>query len=105
MPNSTQPDLVKVTEVFLIPCSFLVAALGTADTNPHRVGVSVIGLVISCLWWVCCSEAIAELKSSNSDAAATRRIRIMSWLPIVFVACWALSVVAHVMLWSQPLGH
>jgi hypothetical protein len=107
MTNSSHPDLVKVTEIFLIPSSFLVAALGTADSNPHRAGVSIMGLVISSLWWVCCSEARAELHPPNSDAAAapTRRIRIMSWLPAFFVACWALSVVVHVVLWGQPLGH
>jgi hypothetical protein len=32
--GSSDPDLVKVTEVFLVPSSFLVAALGTADSNP-----------------------------------------------------------------------
>jgi hypothetical protein len=34
----------------------------------------------------------------------SRRIRIMSWLPVIFVMCWILSVVAHLMLWNRPLG-
>lgn len=46
MNSSSAPDLVKITEAFLIPSSFLVAALGTADTNLHRAGVSLVGLVI-----------------------------------------------------------
>ena len=44
------PDLIKVTELFLIPSSFLVAALGTDDTNPHRSAVSLLGLIVSGLW-------------------------------------------------------
>jgi hypothetical protein len=36
--TSSDPDLIKVTELLLVPNSFLVAALGTADTNPHRGG-------------------------------------------------------------------
>ena len=106
MTNPSHPDLVKVTEIFLIPSSFLVAAVGTADTNPHRAAVSLVGLMVSWLWWLCCSEAFAELRSIEASAAApTRRIRIMSWLPALFVACWAVSLVVHVWLWGQPLGH
>jgi hypothetical protein len=107
MTDKPDPDLVKTTEIFLIPSSFLVAALGTADTNAHRAAVSLIGLVVSLKWWVCSHEALAELRRSHAEMAATpsRRIRIMYWLPIFFAACWLVSIVAHVMLWGQPLGH
>lgn len=108
MSSSQDPDLVKVTEVFLIPNSFLVAALGTADTNPHRFAVSMISLVISVLWWVCSREAQLERLRADPDAATggqSRRIRIMSWLPVFFVGCWAASVVMHLWLWNTPLGH
>ncbi len=107
MNSSSNPDLIKVTEVFLIPSSFLVAALGTADTNPHRAAVSVIGLVVSVLWWVSSWEALAEQTASDDSPKASilsRRIRIMSWLPVFFVVCWILSVVAHLLLWNRPLG-
>jgi hypothetical protein len=107
MNSSSNPDLIKVTEVFLIPSSFLVAALGTADTNPHRAAVSVIGLVVSVLWWVSSWEALAEQTTSDDSPKASilsRRIRIMSWLPVFFAVCWILSVVAHLWLWNRPLG-
>ena len=106
MSSSSDPDLVKITEVFLVPCSFLVAALGTADTNPHRAAVSLVGLVVSILWWISSREALAE-RQANHEAATPippRRIRIMSWLPPFFVVCWAVSIVAHLWLWSRPLG-
>ena len=107
MSTSPNPDLIKVTEVFLIPSSFLVAALGTADTNAHRAAVSAIGLVVSVLWWISSWEALAEQTAPDDSSKATvlsRRIRIMSWLPVFFVVCWILSVVAHLMLWNRPLG-
>lgn len=103
----SNPDLVKVTEIFLIPSSFLVAALGTADTNPHRAGVSLMALIVSGLWWLCSREALAEqltADASNAATAPSQRVRIMSWLPIFFVGCWAASTVIHLVLWNRPLG-
>jgi hypothetical protein len=108
MGNAADPDLVKITEIFLVPSSFLVAALGTADSNPHRAGVSLIGLIVSALWWISGWEAIAERRPTDTGAEGkphSRRVRIMTWLPIFFFACWAVSLVEHLVLWSRPLGH
>jgi len=99
------PDLVKVTEMFLVPSSFLVAALGTADTNFHRAGVSLIGLIVSVLWQVCAREAFVESVTKQPEIIRTSRIRILAWFPMVFVAGWLFSVVIHLMLASQPLSH
>lgn len=107
MSTSPNPDLIKVTEVFLIPSSFLVAALGTADTNLHRAAVSVIGLVVSVLWWVSSAEALQEETSADASrkpAKLSRRMRIMAGLPVFFVICWILSVIGHLMAWNRPLG-
>lgn len=100
----SDPDLVKVTEIFLIPSSFLVAALGTADSNPHRAGVSLMALVVSGLWWLCSREALAERRADHAATELSQRVRIMSWLPIFFVGCWAASAVVHLILWNRPLG-
>jgi hypothetical protein len=108
MSSPTDPDLVKITEIFLIPSSFLVAALGTADSNPHRAGVSLIGLIVSILWWISSQEALSERRpadAESTDRPHSRRVRIMTWLPIFFVGCWVVSLVVHVVLWSRPLGH
>lgn len=103
---SPDPDLIKVTEIFLIPSSFLVAALGTADTNLHRAAVSGIGLLISVLWWSCSREAFFELvESVNTNKGIHRnRTRILHWLPIIFVVGWFVSSVVHAVLWNRPLG-
>src|SRR5262245_29275795 len=95
------PDPIKITEIFLIPSSFLVAALGTADTNPHRALVSLLGLIVSVLWMVCSREALSELHSLSSGAARlthSRRTRVLAWLPIVFCIGWFVSVVIHTWL-------
>lgn len=106
--NQPSPDLIKITEIFLIPSSFLVAALGAADTNPHRAAVSVLGVIVSGLWWICSHEAISEMASATTRPLELRqfprRVRILSWLPIIFTLGWLASIVAHVLLWKRPLG-
>lgn len=103
------PDLVKVTELFLIPSSFLVAALGTADTNLHRAAVSVLGLVVSLFWqwcsWEAQSESTALLTPRDARGAMTRaRVFTLTWFPLVFVSGWTISIIAHVLLAGRPLG-
>lgn len=105
--STHNPDLIKVTEIFLIPSSFLVAALGTADTNLHRAAVSALGLIISVLWWACSREALADIPSPEEQAASARhpvRLRILSALPWIFALGWLISMVIHLMMWNQPLG-
>lgn len=104
MSQLADPDLIKVTEIFLVPSSFLVAALGTADTNVHRAAVSVLGLVISGLWWVCSRETILEDVGNVAWRKRPRRTRILCALPVLFVVGWIASVIAHALLWNRPLG-
>jgi hypothetical protein len=98
------PDLIKTTELFLVPSSFLVAALGTADTNLHRAAVSLLGLVVSVLWLACSREALSEAVANNAQAAKTARIRILARFPVVFVIGWFASVVIHLLLAGQAMG-
>lgn len=95
------PDLIKITELFLIPSSFLVAALGTADTNFHKAAVSMLGLVVSALWLWSTREALLDAAAKQPEAARTVRIRILAWFPMVFIVRWLVSVVAHLLLVSQ----
>jgi hypothetical protein len=98
------PDLIKITELFLIPCSFLVAALGTADTNFHRAAVSLVGLVVSSLWMVCSLEALSETVLKQPEIVRTLRIQTLAWFPLVFIVGWLVSVVVHLLLLGRPLG-
>lgn len=107
MADHSNPDLIKVTEIFLVPSSFLVAALGTADTNPHRAAVSLVGLTVSTLWWICSREALSDLVAQDSGGVAShlrRRTRILPWLAVIFVSGWLISVIIHGWLWNQPLS-
>lgn len=97
-------DLVKMTELFLVPSSFLVAALGTADTYPHKAAVSALGLVVSILWLWCSREALAEAVLNEPQVSRTARVRILGWFPLIFVVGWFVSVVAHLTLLRQLIG-
>lgn len=106
MSGGTHPDLVKITEIFLVPSSFLVAAVGTADSNPHRAGVSLLGLLVSALWWLCSREAGEEhmqLSTTKEQPLAPRRITILIRLPWLFILGWLLSMAIHLALWNRPL--
>ena len=98
------PDLVKITELFLIPSSFLVAALGTADTNLHRAAVSLLGLVVSLMWLACTREAYWESTSKQPEIAGTARIRMLGWFPAVFITGWLISLIGHLLLVGVALG-
>lgn len=105
MSNSPTPDLIKVSEIFLIPSTFLVATLGKPDTNFHRAAVSAVGLVVTIQWWIAAREDFAEVIPSSSDRKQPpRRIRVLCQLPIVFVVGWAVSLVAHLSLCNDSLG-
>lgn len=101
------PDLIKITEIFLVPSSFLVAALGTADTNPHRAAVSLLGLIVSSMWQVAGRDALADFTFTDSGDNPRRvplRIQTLSRLPMIFVLGWLSSLVIHCVLWQIPLG-
>lgn len=101
----TVPDLIKTTELFLVPSSFLVAALGTADTNMHRAAVSLLGLVVSMLWLACTREALSEAIAKDAQASQTARTRILARFPIVFIVGWFASLVIHLLLSGKALGN
>ena len=106
--SSHDPDLIKITEIFLVPSSFLVAALGTADTNLHRAAVSALGLIVSSMWYICSREAFEAIPPPDPDLPRSRhalRTRILTFLPQVFVWGWLLSFVVHISQWNKPLGH
>jgi hypothetical protein len=93
-------DLVKTSELFLVPSSFLVAALGTADTNYHKAAVSLLGLVVSVVWLWCSREARAEIPDESVSPRQIVRLRALEWFPLVFIVGWLVSAVVHVWLVS-----
>ncbi len=102
-PND--PDLIKVTELLLVPSSFMVAALGTADTNAHRAAVSLLGLIVSILWWVAVHDAYHHPNPGVEDGAMSPlRTRLLYQLPVIFGVGWLISLAAHLMLWGKPIG-
>src|SRR5262245_6734200 len=105
MSGVNDPNPVKVTEIFLIPSSFFVAALGTADSNIPRARPSLPGLGGRGLWVLCSREAWTEGRATADAVAHPRRMKILVWLPVVFAVGWLISTVIHAVLWNQPLGN
>ncbi|MCU0710008.1 MAG: hypothetical protein MUF23_17135 [Pirellula sp.] len=90
------PDLTKCSEIFLVPSSFLVAALGTADTYSHKAAVSAIGLAVSLLWMICTLEARRNDTDGKPTARTMARHHVLVWFPMLFIVGWLVSLVVHV---------
>ncbi len=96
--------LLKITEIFMISSSFLVAALGTADSNPHRVAVSLVGMVVSLLWLVCTAERTEGEGEEREGPPRPVATKIMRGMPVLFILTWLVSAVLHAMIWNQPVS-
>jgi hypothetical protein len=91
-------DLVKLVEIFLVPNTILVGALGVASTEPLKTGISILGLVVSILWGICSRDAFQAIHASPS----TREL-VLAWLPVLFLVCWLISAGAHGWRWKKGL--
>ena len=87
-------DVAKIANIFLVPNSILVAALGVARTEPLKTGVSILGFVVSGLWLVCGMDAIGN----------SVREQVLAWLPTLFIGCWLLAGIVHARLWRKISG-
>jgi hypothetical protein len=86
-------DLVKVTEIFLMPASILVGALSVAGTEPLKTGVSLVSFVASLMWLVCVVEA--------APADPLIRERMLCALPLLFLVATFVSCCVHGWWWLQ----
>lgn len=90
-------DLVKLTEIFLVPSSILVGALSVATTEPLKTGISALGFLAAVLWSVCNYDAMRQL-----NAAIPLRGQVLAWLPVAFGACWLICTIIHAYWWRRP---
>lgn len=90
------PDLSKITEIFLTPNSILVGALGVAGTERLKTGVSFLGLTSSVMWLVCSHDALPNPVPST-------RVGVLAWLPLLFIAGWLISSAVHGWRWYKLL--
>lgn len=79
-------DVGKITEIFLVPASILVTALGVAQTEGLKTGISALALILTTLWEIC-------VCSAGADSSAPSKILI--WMPVLFLVCWIVSFVFH----------
>jgi hypothetical protein len=88
-------DLFKLTEVFLTSSTILVGALSVARTEPLKTGISILGLFVTILWFVCGLDAFGVLKEAPLRAA------VIEWLPALFLVCWLVSFIVHAVRWKK----
>lgn len=87
------PDIVKLTEIFLVPTSILVGSLGIARTEPLKTGISIIGFVMSLLWLI-------GAWSSKPNTPKTADWLLL-FLPVLFLICWLITTLVHAYLWRN----
>lgn len=90
------PDLTKLAEIFLVPSSILVGALGVASTEPLKTGISILGLLVSILWAICSHDAFRTIQPNPSV-----RESVLACLPTLFILGWLISTGVHGWRWSQ----
>lgn len=86
-----QLDVVKASEIFLIPSSILVGALGVARTEGLKSGISALGLLLTLLWIICRCGAYGA-----AGSPIPWRLTILTWMPALFLVSWGISLVLHV---------
>lgn len=87
------PTIIQVTEIFLIPGSILVGALGVAKTEGLKTGISALGLLTAAFWIICNVDAYRPL------AGASLRLTMLAWLPVLFLFCWLIAGAIHLRKW------
>jgi len=92
-------DVVKATEIFLIPGSILVGALGVARTEGLKSGISALGLLLTVLWLVCLWGAYGAASTPKPW-----RLTILLWMPAIFFVSWSISLRIHVKNYLREKG-
>lgn len=91
-------DLLNLSQVFLIPATILVGALGVAGNESLKVGISILGLVFAVLW------SIAAIDAGNAlGRTASVREWILILLPTFCIAVWLICVLIHGMNFLSKL--
>jgi hypothetical protein len=89
-------DLAKITEIFLVPNTILVGALGFESNDRLKTGISSLGLVACSLWWICSWTAWFDERQPYYV-----RVVLLAHLPFLFVVCWLISLGVHACGWYK----
>lgn len=88
-------DLIAASQMFLIPAAILFTALGVAQTEGLKTGISAIGLVISATWcwrvWVWRNLSSADRKAALAFSG-------------IFVLASAIAFCAHGLQYGRDLS-
>jgi hypothetical protein len=86
--------LTKLAEIFLLPISILATALGAANNERLKAGLSVAGLAVSVLWFACTATTIPEQSTLTNG--------VLRWgVPVVCIIAWGISTRVHIDRWRK----
>lgn len=87
------PNLVQVTEIFLVPTSILIGAFSIASTEPLKTSLSIICVIIAIMWIICVYDAWPPYLTLGA--------KTLAFFPILFFASAIISTCVHSNLWYQ----
>jgi hypothetical protein len=82
-----EPTVLEITNVFLLPASVLIGALGVAEREGIKIGISAMCGVVAGLWQVSSYDAML--------VGAELRTQILGWFPSLFIAFSIVSFFYH----------
>jgi hypothetical protein len=92
MAEPKSPNLISISQMFLVPASILFGALGVAGTEQLKTLISVLGLATSVLW-------VYRVRVWAGGPNIDRWTTLI--LALIFALTWIVSLVAHAILWYQ----
>jgi hypothetical protein len=93
MTDPTLPNLISVSQMFLVPSSILFGALGVAPTEPLKTLISFLGSITSLIWFY---RVLESTGAAPIDWGTTLA------LAGIFAATWLISLGAHGWAWAHP---
>jgi hypothetical protein len=79
-------EAIGIGNIFVTANAILVGALSIGPTEGLKVGISLLGAVLTILW-LCCRE--------KRDSRTTKLTVLELGLPVLFLLAWFTSLVIH----------
>jgi hypothetical protein len=92
MAEPAPPNLIEISQMFLVPAAILFGALGLAGTEQLKTLISLLGLATSILW-------IYRVRCWAGGPGIDRGTTLI--LASIFALTWSVSLVAHAILWYR----
>ena len=91
-------ELFEFGGMFLITNGLFFAGLGATEASNEKLktGLSLAGLIISILWFVCTIDI-----ANNLQKTLTMRGLVLVYMPLAFIVGWLFSMRVHICNWRR----